>query len=557
MILQDLLKKNKPFLIENIIVIFSFAIFFLVGINVYKDYGISVDEPFQRSFGYFWYIWINENFIGNPQLIILKEKFSTMEWSNILLMGQYIHYGVFFDVIAAFFEEKFKLSNDIDAYHFRHITTFLFFYVSSVGFFLLSKERFKSNLFSLIITFIYVTSPRIFGESFYNNKDIVFMSLSVFTIYFSIKSFSEPGFKNIFFLSFFSVLATEVRILGIFFFLLYFIFFIISCLEDKKYFNKNVKYIAVFIFSYVLLSYILWPYLWENPLNNFFTAFKFFSNFAFYDNQIFFMGEFISATNLPWYYIPVWIIVSTPVLYLLFFFISLIKYSFVFFQNFLNIKKTNNNKIWNSISQKQDLFLLLCFLGPLFAVISLNSTLYTGWRHLYFIYPPMIYFVALGIKYIIDFKKKIISYLVYFSILVMLTSNIYNLIKFHPYQNVYFNFIFEKNANKLFEVDYWGLGNLETLKHILKVEKKNKVINIRTASFTPLNYSKHLLKEDESSRINLYGTVDLDQEYVFTNFNYEKNPKLTKKYKIKDYYEDIFTLKRGNIVINRLYKKNK
>ena len=555
MILQDLLKKNKTFLIENIIVIFSFAIFFLVGINVYKDYGISVDEPFQRSFGYFWYIWINENFIGNPQLIILKEKFSTMEWSNILLMGQYIHYGVFFDVIAAFFEEKFKLSNDIDAYHFRHITTFLFFYVSSVGFFLLSKERFKSNLFSLIITFIYVTSPRIFGESFYNNKDIVFMSLSVFTIYFSIKSFSEPGFKNIFFLSFFSVLATEVRILGIFFFLLYFIFFIISCLEDKKYFNKNVKYIAVFIFSYVLLSYILWPYLWENPLNNFFTAFKFFSNFAFYDNQIFFMGEFISATNLPWYYIPVWIIVSTPVLYLLFFFISLIKYSFVFFQNFLNIKKTNNNKIWNSISQKQDLFLLLCFLGPLFAVISLNSTLYTGWRHLYFIYPPMIYFVALGIKYIIDFKKKIISYLVYFSILVMLTSNIYNLIKFHPYQNVYFNFIFEKNANRLFEIDYWGLSNKSALKNLLDENSEKNTITVGVASFTNLYLSKKMLPLTYKNRLIITGQEFSKTDYIYNNNYFEINPNYNDKYLIPKNYTRHSVVKKGKILINEFFAK--
>ena len=45
--------------------------------------------------------------------------------------------------------------------------------------------------------------------------------------------------------------------------------------------------------------------------------------------------------------------------------------------------------------------------------------------------------------------------------------NIFNLIIFHPYQYVYFNLLFEKNANKLFEIDYWGVANKDALKNIV------------------------------------------------------------------------------------------
>ena len=115
--------------------------------------------------------------------------------------------------------------------------------------------------------------------------------------------------------------------------------------------------------------------------------------------------------------------------------------------------------------------MLFFFILPIFMIIFLNSTLYTGWRHLYFIFPSIIYSIAVGIKYIYDkniFKPylKVISLIIFLS----LTINTYNLVKLHPYQNIYFNFLFEKKANSLFEIDYWGLGNVEALSFIEKIK---------------------------------------------------------------------------------------
>jgi len=558
MILQNFLKIRKYFFLEHYLVFLFFAFYFFIGLNIYRDYGISIDEPFHRSVGYFWYIWINENLFNNFQLSELKNKFITMEWSRSLVSGKFHQYAAFFDIIAAFLEEKFKITNTADAYYQKHLLNFCVFFISSFFFFLLVKEKFKNSILAVIATCIYISSPRIFAESFYNNKDIIFMAISVLVIYFTLKSFKEPSYTNTIILVFLCAVATQIRILGIFFFILYIFFFIISSLEEKKYFNKNIKFLLLFFFSYIFLNYTFWPYLWNNPINNFYFSLKTFSHFTLRGYaDLLFMGKYISINNLPWSYIPIWIIATTPIIYLFFFFISFVKTIFFFIQNFLNIEKNNDRKIWYSINQKQDLYLLFCFLGPIFIVIALNAILYNGWRHLYFVYPSMIYFVVLGIKELIDFKKKIIKYIAYSLVVSAILFNVNNIVKYHPYQNVYFNFFFEKKANDLFEIDYWGLGNLEVLKHVLKYENKNKKVNIRTASFTPLNYSKFLLTKEEADRIISTGTVDEEQEYVFTNYNYERNPKFTKKYKINDEYSDIFTLKRGYIVINKMYKKNK
>ena len=73
-----------------------------------------------------------------------------------------------------------------------------------------------------------------------------------------------------------------------------------------------------------------------------------------------------------------------------------------------------------------------------------------------------------GLNYILNLKihnffVNSIFLITFFSILI----NVFNLIKLHPYQNIYFNFLVEKKANSLFEIDYWGTGNVYAIKKIL------------------------------------------------------------------------------------------
>ena len=51
------------------------------------------------------------------------------------------------------------------------------------------------------------------------------------------------------------------------------------------------------------------------------------------------------------------------------------------------------------------------------------------------------------------------------------------------------------------------------------------------------------------------GTNLLNEDFIFTNYYYEINPKFTKKYHIPDNYEKIYTLRKGNVLINDLYIK--
>ena len=50
--------KQKDKKISQKIIFLLFSTFFLVGLFTFKDYGISVDEEFHRSSGFYWLNYI-------------------------------------------------------------------------------------------------------------------------------------------------------------------------------------------------------------------------------------------------------------------------------------------------------------------------------------------------------------------------------------------------------------------------------------------------------------------------------------------------------------------
>ena len=552
---NNLIQKEK---IINFLTILLFCFYFFVGINIYKDYGFSIDEPFQRTTGYYWYIWIINSFFENySNLESLQNSFNKMEWSKEMLEGTFLEYGVFFDLLAVIIENQFNLKNYQDIYHAKHLLNFFFFFLSSICFFYLIKHRFKNIFLPLVGTVFYITTPRIFAESFYNCKDIILMCLTVFSIFFCLKVLKNYKIKNIILFSFFAALATSLRPMGIFIIFLFIIFFFFESFEIKNFFIKKINLILTTIMLYLIFTYLLWPFLWTDPINNFLVAFQSFKKFELGVSSSFYLGKYVNTSYLPWHYTFVWIAVSTPIIYSFFFLIASLNVTYNFVKNFLEININDySKKLWSNYNEKVDLFFLMFFLGPIFATIIFQSTLYNGWRHLYFIYPSLIYLIVYAINFLINLNvNKIFKSAFFLIVIFTIISNIFNLLKFHPYQNVYFNYLVEKKANSLFEIDYWGLGNAQSIKKILNNIDDSEEVSIGEASFTPLAYSRYIINNKKINNIVFSGTTKNNQDYFITNYIYERNPKFIKKYSISKKYEKFFTLKRGNVIINEIYKK--
>ena len=213
-----------------------------------------------------------------------------------------------------------------------HYSNHLIFLISNFYFFLLVKERFDNWIYGIFGGLFLFLSPRIFAESFYNHKDILFLSLFIINLYYGIHFLKSPTLKNSILFSLTTALAIDIRIMGIIIAPIIVFFTYLKYLRNKKFkiFNGIVTYLILF----PLLTILFWPYLWENPFIHFA---KIFINLSSYTLVIYnlYLGDYYESTNVPWHYIFVWIGITTPIFYLVLFFIGFINYT-------LKIKKESS-----------------------------------------------------------------------------------------------------------------------------------------------------------------------------------------------------------------------
>ena len=207
-----MIKNQKNISIK--VTFFLFSIFFLIGILTFKDYGISIDEEFHRSAGFYWL----NHFLNYTPFEDLSNsvnvKINEIRGFTLPEAKNNSFYGVIFDLPVAFFEVIFKIEDPQIYFYLRHFLTFVLFFTSSIFFYKLLLNRFSNYYIALIGTLFFVLSPRIYGSSFFNNKDLVFLSLVTIALFYCFKALEKTNYKSLLFFSFFAALCTSSRILG-------------------------------------------------------------------------------------------------------------------------------------------------------------------------------------------------------------------------------------------------------------------------------------------------------------------------------------------------------
>ena len=104
------------------------------------------------------------------------------------------YYGVGYELPLILFEKLFKVNNIEDIFLFRHKIIFLTTIIGNIFYFFLLKKIFKSSYYALLGSLLLIISPRLFAESFYNSKDIIFMHSFIISVFFGLK-FSDRYHK--------------------------------------------------------------------------------------------------------------------------------------------------------------------------------------------------------------------------------------------------------------------------------------------------------------------------------------------------------------------------
>lgn len=512
----------------KIIVCIFFIIFLIVGIAIFKDYGIGIDEPTLRGNG-------------------LKSVEYVTEGDQSLFKTNIRYYGPVFEIFLVVIEKILKLTANLRAvYLMRHLVTFLLFYVSVFFFYKLCRYRFNSWKLGLLGSLFLILSPRIFADSFYNSTDIPFLSMFIISIYTLIRYLDKKTLLRAISHAVVCALLIDIRIMGIVVPFLTVIFLVADILIKKSKEFKNKRVIISFVIYVCLtasLVILLWPALWRDPIHEFVRSLRLLSRYPWQSSSLY-LGNYIQGTT-PWHYTPVWILISTPILYSISFFIG----CFVTLKMFLK----NPGQYW--ITKKEDVLFLVWFFSPLVAVIIFKSVLYCAWRHMFFIYPAFLIFSLIGLDFSFKFIKKnfkSIGFKVLNSLLILivassLVNTAFFMVRYHPYQNVYFNILTGSmsKAKDNFELDYWGLSYRSALEYILKNDK-DKIIKIYTTTSPgkPI-YSALILKPEERKRLDYTKNLS-EAKYFLSNYRLHK-------YEFP-YFKEYYSIKVGGAKIMVVYK---
>ncbi len=503
----------------KIFVLLFFSAVLVLGINIYQDFGISFDEAAHRERGI-----VTLNYIGDLWGIKaiktdpILTKFRSLPPLNLYLEGKggSAEHGVAFDLLEVTLERILNIGNGTNQqaiYHFRHLLSFLVFFGGLVALYQLSTRRFSSQLIGALTVVFMLLSPRFFAESFFNAMDLAYLAFFTIALNATIRYLLRPSVLNVIICAIACGLAIDIRNTGIVLLLMVITINVIQGLRKEISWLRLTQYIAIFSVVVCLTILAFWPWLWANPLYNFYYALKVLSKIPV-DMDVLYLGNIITATNIPWHYPLVWIGISTPLLYIGLFLIG----SGYTAGNILY----RNVRLWASNNELQDWLFFAIFFCPLIAVISLHSVIFDGWRHLYFIYPAFLLLTTKGLLILWNYCKTYLLKIVFISLISAncIWIGIW-MIQAHPLQNLYFNRLIPPGWNQQFEVDYWGLSARQGLEYIAKLDGRDQ-IQVLPGGLMNLGLASQILIPKDAERFIPADNAD-NYDYLVTAFR--ANPK--------------------------------
>ena len=224
------LNKQK----KSIILFFIYSVSVLLALITYEDYGIHIEEKFHRLNGHYWLNYLSDQFGFDNIKQITEKKISEISDYTLSPVSVYNKYSIIFDLPTALLEILLNINNVQKIYYLKHILSFFLFLVSSLFFFKILEYRYKKFFLSFTGLILYITTPRILGDSFLY-KDILFLSFFMITFYYFYKSLTIFNYKFLFIFSLMSALSVNLRIFAILVPILF-----IALIIIRNFYKKNV-----------------------------------------------------------------------------------------------------------------------------------------------------------------------------------------------------------------------------------------------------------------------------------------------------------------------------
>jgi hypothetical protein len=381
-------------------------------------------------------------------------------------------YGGMFDFGTEAIHQMFPSWHIMNIRHFVSSVfgALLMIFTGLIAYRLSHKKWMVAVLGLLFILF----SPRIFGESMNNGKDIPFAAGFAMGLYYLIRILQDISikpnlWKEALLLGLSWGIVFGMRSAGALLFVGYVgIFLVVYYVFDKRakaqlFEHKKglLKKLLLYCIVACVIGYVLgiltWPFGLQSPVSNLFVALKEMTHRETV-LRVLFEGKYTSSNKLPWYYEFKWIILTSPIIVLL-----LVAAFLVLL--FRAIKTYSLFAVF---------LLLFSAVFPILYIIYKKSNVYDTWRHVFFVYPYWVIMAALAVDMLQSFLKEKLKWVPAAVAIAGLLPTMSWTVSAHPNQYVYFNAIAggTKGAFGYYDLDYYLVSGKQSAEWVLRNVKR-------------------------------------------------------------------------------------
>ena len=429
-------------LLGCLFLIMIFTVFFVT-----NDYGITVDEPLQNSYGHSVLLWYTT--LGKNQSFL-----------NFWPQAYMPEHGPFFEVIVAVAQNIFG-----HEWYTRAVVNGMAGIVGVLAIALCGYELGGYWLAFVAALFLWLY-PRIFGSIFNNSKDIPFasaMTLILWAVLLLIDQWNDKNkyIRNSILVGLLIGIALSIRVTAIIWYLmLLFIPAFWWLTKLCKMINKEqaisalkkqaVSALLIGVVSFLTMM-VLWPYIFLDPFRHLYQSIVIMQKYP-WNGPVVFDGGVYPGQRLPWIYVPEWLVIGSPLIIVIF--------------TLLGFLLPLGKAIKIRMVDLRIAVVYMALIIPIILMIAFHATLYDAQRQFFFIIPMMILIAAYGFLSLCDLlllRQHLLLKILLATLLITTCINYLFVIKdmrdLHPYEYTYFNSLVGgvAGANGNYDIDYWRI----------------------------------------------------------------------------------------------------
>ena len=456
----------------------GFALFAAVGAWIMDDYGVVFDEVMKQNLAE-----------QTAAYVLAGDRAMLSNWIR--------SDGVVFELGQQVVARLLGLEDSRDVYLSYHMTSHLLFLFAGVACAILSYRITGSRAAACVALLLFVLHPRLYAHSFFNSKDVPFLSLFMISLLSIHRAFSKDTLGAFALCGACVALAFNVRVMA---FVLVLGVLAMRGLDlrfaaSRKTRKHVLATTAVFLAMAAATTYGTWPRLWAEPVSGMFAAFRWL--LKTFGATILFDGEIVWMDDLPRRYIPTWLGMTTPPFTLL---LGLAGTAVAL----RRLARGRRDALRNTPLRFECLCLTASW-GAVAALVAGGANLYNGWRPLYFLFAPFSALAALGLAASLAMvRRRAVRRAMGGLALAAAGSTGIAMAEIHPYQNVYFNGLVDRETperlRRQYDLDYWATSYQEALAYMLK-RHPSTTVHVHSFDDAALISNRLLLPAEDRKRI--------------------------------------------------------